>query len=79
MATVVQGTIHGKTIELQENPNLPDGQSVEIEIRAINRKEPWGDGLRRAAGALADDPDWERIMEEVHQERKEDSRKECLE
>ena len=30
----------------------------------------WGEGILRTAGALADDPYWDDIMEEIYQERK---------
>lgn len=47
------------------------GKQVEIEIRLVPaKKEPWGEGLKRCAGALQDDPHWDAIMEEIHQERK---------
>jgi hypothetical protein len=30
----------------------------------------WGDGMLRTAGALADDPYWETIMQKIQQARK---------
>jgi uncharacterized protein (DUF433 family) len=33
--TMIQGVIHGRTIELQEEPGLPDGQAVEVNIQRI--------------------------------------------
>lgn len=46
------GIIHGNIIELRENPGLPDGEEVEIQVttKKVLRS---GDGLRRCAGALA--------------------------
>ena len=42
------------------------------------QKLPWGEGLRKCAGALADE--WteedDRILEEIYQERKRDTRPE---
>ncbi len=29
------GTIHGDSVQLEENPNLPDGQPVEVELRPL--------------------------------------------
>jgi uncharacterized protein (DUF433 family) len=29
----IQGVIHGRTIELSEEPGLPDGQAVSVEIQ----------------------------------------------
>lgn len=53
------------------------GQRVEIQIRVVPKKEPWGEGLKRCAGILADD--WtdedDRILEEIHQDRKRTSRR----
>ncbi len=47
MATL-QGVIRGKTIELEREPGLPDGQAVSVEIqpaapqaRATNPSPPW--------------------------------------
>jgi hypothetical protein len=77
----VQGKVHGRTIELDEDPGVGDGQPVEITIKALPCTEPWGEGLRRCAGALAND--WtsedDRILEEIHQERKRDTRMEAAE
>jgi hypothetical protein len=74
----VHGVIHGKTIELTEDPGVADGQQVEIIIRTVPTPRPWGEGLRRCAGAFA--ADWteedDRILEEIHQERRRDTRKE---
>jgi hypothetical protein len=35
--------------------------------------------MLRTEGALADDPYWDAIMEEIYRERKKDTRKEILE
>jgi Protein of unknown function (DUF433) len=35
MKTALKGVIHGKVIELDEEPGLPDGQPVSIELRPI--------------------------------------------
>jgi hypothetical protein len=47
-----RGVIRGKTIELEKDPGLEDGDPVEVELW-LNL--PPGEGLRRAAGAWADD------------------------
>jgi hypothetical protein len=77
----IHGKVHGKTIELDESPGLAEGQDVEVEVTPIERAQPWGEGLRRCAGALADD--WseedDRILETIYQERKQDSRRELPE
>jgi hypothetical protein len=70
MAKILHGTIHGKTIELDEDPGAVDGQEVEVQVKVISPAKKWGDGILRTAGALADDPHWDAIMEEIHQARK---------
>jgi hypothetical protein len=78
MERTVRGVVRGKTIELAEALGLADGQEVEITLRTIPAqavRQP-GEGLLRTEGALADDPYWDGIMEEVYRERKQDTRKE---
>jgi hypothetical protein len=80
MTKIVHGIVHGKTIELDQELGLADGEQVEVAIQitgATSDAKPWGEGLRRCAGALADE--WtaedDRILEEIHQDRKRDTRK----
>jgi hypothetical protein len=85
MVKTTQGTIHGKVIELDEDLGIADGQQVEIHVKVVeNGGKPahtWGEGLRRCAGALASE--WteedDRILDEIYQERKRDTRPEVLE
>lgn len=67
----LRGVIRGKTIELANDPGLEDGQEVEVTLRAATSPESWGDGLRRAAGALADS--WQAeddaILAKIQQDR----------
>ena len=76
MVRQVQGIIHGKTIELSEDPRVADGQQVEVTIKTLPTPRSWGEGLRRCAGAFA--ADWteedDRTLEAIHQERKRDTR-----
>lgn len=80
MVKTVQGVIHGNTIELTNNLGMADGQAVEITIRTVSAPKAWGEGLRRCAGALAGD--WtaedDQILEQIHRDRKQDTRKEIL-
>jgi uncharacterized protein (DUF433 family) len=39
-STMLKGVIHGKTIELEREPGLEDGQEVSVEIRPIPSKVP---------------------------------------
>jgi hypothetical protein len=67
---VIHGKINGRTIELNEDPGLAPGEEVEVQVRTLPAKQGWGKGLKRCAGALAGDPEWDAIIEEIHQARK---------
>ena len=70
MIKTFHGKAHGRTIELDEDMGIAEGQDVEIQVKVVPGERTWGDGILRTAGALADDPEWDAIMEEVHQARK---------
>ena len=72
MTRTVHGVIRGKTIELDEDLGLAEGQDVEIILKTARTQRTWGEGILRTAGALADDPYWDDIMEQIHQDRKRD-------
>ena len=63
------GVIHGHTIHLHNPPLLVEGAEVEIVIRTTRPKRPPGAGFVRTEGALANDPDWDGIMDEIQQSR----------
>ena len=93
MATVLRGIIRGKTIELEAEPGLPDGQEVSVTVAPAgppslaclseeNRRR-WeaameevkgqapGEGLRRAAGAWAEDAEEvDRFIAWTYEQRK---------
>ena len=50
MIQKTHGTIHGKTIEIEDDLGLPDGEQVEVTIeRVAPEKQPaWGEGLARS-------------------------------
>jgi hypothetical protein len=81
MTKTIHGIVHGKTIELDEDPDIAEGQLVEITIKTVPAINPWGEGLRRCAGALAGD--WteadDRILDEIQHDRKRETRKEVPE
>jgi len=67
--TILEGVVHGKMIELEREPGLPDGQKVTVSIQPspLDRSLAPGEGIRRSAGAWTDDPkgleeylDWNR-------------------
>lgn len=45
-----KGVVHGKTIELENELGLPDGQPVVV---TVHHPLPPGEGIRRSAGAWA--------------------------
>ncbi len=38
---VLRGVAHGKTIELEQELDLPDGQAVQLEIRPVEPAPAW--------------------------------------
>jgi hypothetical protein len=81
MAKTIHGKVHGKTIELDEDPGLADGQDVEITVRTVppaTGRRP-GEGFLRTEGALANDQEWDDVMEQIYQDRKQDIRRETPE
>ncbi|MEX0710777.1 MAG: hypothetical protein WD278_00420 [Pirellulales bacterium] len=56
-STVLRGVLRGKTIELDQEPGLPDGQEVRVVVQPVEASDslPPGEGLRRAFGAWAED------------------------
>ncbi len=71
------GRVHGKTIELEQEPGLPDGQPVKVTVQPVPQapagddRLPPGEGLRRAFGAWADDAEeLDKFLEEVRRSRK---------
>ena len=70
MTRTIHGIAHGRTIELDEDLGVAEGQPVEVQVKVPRPTLPWGGGILRTAGALADDPHWDAIMDEIHQARK---------
>jgi len=57
---IFKGVIHGRTIELEQELGLPDGQTVTVTVQPFveqTRRLPPGEGIRRSAGSWADDPE----------------------
>lgn len=71
MTKIMQGIVHGRTIELETEIGIPDGEKVQVAIHVPPKApEPWGEGLRRCAGALAGIPGLDEDMEQIMRERK---------
>lgn len=50
-SSVHRGIVHGKTIELDQEPGLPDGQQVTVLVHPVL---PPGEGIKQSAGGWAD-------------------------
>jgi hypothetical protein len=71
LTRTIHGRVRGKTIELdEEDLGVADGQEVELQVKVLPPARAWGEGILRTAGALADDPEWDAIMEQIYRERK---------
>lgn len=66
----MQGVVHGRTIHLSEDPGIADGQQVQIVVLSVASSEPWGDGIRRSAGAAADVSGFDEAFRQVERDRK---------
>ena len=69
----LRGVVHGRTIELEDDAGLPDGQRVCVTVLPLRQEEVSapGEGLRRAFGAWADDADaLDQYLEWNRQQRK---------
>ncbi len=80
MEIVMDGVVHGKTIELESDPGLEDGKRVKVALRVPTVLGPppkWTPGCTVTAGGMLAD-DWteedDRILEEIYQDRKRDRR-----
>lgn len=72
MSKTVHGVIHGKTIQLTEDPGMSDGQEVHVVLAPVPPAASWGDGIRRSAGGWADDPEMDAVMERIQEDRKQE-------
>jgi hypothetical protein len=67
-----RGIVHGRIIELDSDPQLPDGEKVVLEIRAL--PEPKLELLRRACGGWKNMPDVDESVKEIYDARCSDIR-----
>lgn len=73
MSTVLQGVVRGRTIELDQEPGLPDGATVTVTLQpgSADKQHVPGEGLRKAFGAWAEDADdLDEFLEWNRQQRK---------
>ncbi len=59
----LRGVVHGRTIELEEDPHLPDGTTVEVELAVASQAQNpfWG--------LLANQPDLVQTLRQMVEER----------
>ncbi|MHC5543929.1 hypothetical protein ACYOEI_37355 [Singulisphaera rosea] len=68
------GVVHGKTIELDEELGLPDGQEVELQVTVVTKPKPSSEGILRSAEGWADHPEIDAVIDQTRQDRKLDRR-----
>lgn len=70
---VWKGTVHGKVVKFDDTTGIAHGDEVEVIVVARrNAQSVPGAGLRRSEGALADDPEWDAIVEKLEAGRKDE-------
>ncbi len=89
MTKTLRGKVRGKTIELDEDLGVVDGQEVEVQVKMVRPKKRlpgpppgWQAGRpSTTAGRLADS--WteedDRILEEIYRDRKRETRRDIPE
>jgi hypothetical protein len=89
MTKILRGKVHGKTIELDEDLGVVEGQEVEVHVTMIHPKRRlpgpppgWQPGRpSTTAGRLAES--WtaedDRILDEIYRDRKRETRREIPE
>jgi len=70
MTKTVHGVVHGKTIELDEDLGVFEGQEVEVQVKLVTKNGTRGEGIRRSAGGWNDHPEMGAIMDKIQQDRK---------
>lgn len=79
--TTLDGIINGDTIKLDVDPHFASGRKVRVTIHAHSeiptaqagadsKKRSFEEAVRRTAGALADDPEADAILEQLYEDRK---------
>jgi hypothetical protein len=74
---VFKGIVHGRTIELEREPGMPDGQEVTVTVQPSHpiqeapKRLPPGEGIRRSSGAWAEGgQELDQYIESVHERRR---------
>ena len=64
-----RGVVHGKTIELDQDPGIAAGERVDVMMRVASSILPWGEGILRSAGIASDVPGFDEAFEQVQRDR----------
>ena len=54
MVKTTHGKVHGKTIELDEELGVPEGQEVEVQVRVLPSPPPMSEGLAEIYAILGE-------------------------
>jgi hypothetical protein len=55
MTKTLHGRVHGKTIELDEDLGVPDGQEVEVQVTVVpSTAPPMSEGLAKVYAILGE-------------------------
>lgn len=65
--------IRGGKIVLDAELSFPDGQRIEVVVLPVPRDREPGEGILHAAGASADDPDFDEHMAIIERDRRPES------
>ncbi len=85
MKKVMQGIVHGRTIELDNDPGIDDGRTVRVVLLPKELPGPppgWTpDGTHTAAGMMADywTEEDDQLFAQIYEDRRRDRRREPAE
>lgn len=70
----IRGVVHGRVIELNEEPGCPDGQIVEVELRNVDNSQAQSIQRDQSGRELSEEEwnAWETTMTEIVSLRKHD-------
>ncbi len=76
---LARGVIHGRTIELDQDIGLNEGEEVEVRVSIVSEAKTWGEGILRSAGGWVDHPEMDAVMEQIQRERQRERRPQGVE
>ncbi|WZO98485.1 hypothetical protein EP7_000064 [Isosphaeraceae bacterium EP7] len=76
---LAKGVIRGKTIELDRDLGLVEGEEVEVRLTIAPKPTPWGEGILRSAGGWTDHPELDAVFDEIQQDRARERRPQGIE